>query len=148
MKQRGFTIVEIIIVLIVLGILATIGGLAWHKAQANAMDSKVKSDIAIITDAIEQYYQDNGQYPFPVTGSCAGYSNWRHCRNGEIASILVPRYLKEVPKNSNGKHYEYHTDKVPARYGLKADMSSGKCITGKDIHANWRSDGYTRDCSL
>lgn len=59
----GFTIVELLIVIVVIAILAAITIVAYNGIQAQARDSQRKSDVASIAKALELYYIKNGQYP-------------------------------------------------------------------------------------
>ncbi len=61
--QRGFTIVEIIVIIVVITILATISLVTYHSVQAGANDKAREADVAAIMDALEKYYQKNGEYP-------------------------------------------------------------------------------------
>ncbi len=65
MKQSksGFTIVEILIVLVVIGILASIVIVSYSQVQARARDARRKTDISNMIKALEIYYSDNGSYP-------------------------------------------------------------------------------------
>lgn len=61
--SKGFTLVELIIVIIVIGILSTIGIISFSGVQAKARDSQRASQVNIIADALEKYYNQNGEYP-------------------------------------------------------------------------------------
>jgi len=61
--KRGFTIVELIIVLVVIGILATVVFVGYSQVTSNASDVAVKSDLQKIDDAMKVYKLDNGVYP-------------------------------------------------------------------------------------
>jgi prepilin-type N-terminal cleavage/methylation domain-containing protein len=66
--QKGFTIVELLIVIVVIGILAAITIVAYSGIQNRASDASVQSDLANITKAFEIFKIDNGQYPTAVPG--------------------------------------------------------------------------------
>ena len=67
-KQRGFTIVELLIVVVVIGILAAIVVVGYGAVTNSAHDASVKSDLQQIDDAFKQYSLDN-QGVFPHTAS-------------------------------------------------------------------------------
>lgn len=62
-KNRGFTIVELLIVIVVIGILATITIVAYNGIQVRARDADRASDISTIKKKLEIYYASNGSYP-------------------------------------------------------------------------------------
>jgi type IV pilus assembly protein PilA len=62
-KQRGFTIVELLIVIVVIGILAAIVITSFAGVQAKARDAKRQTDIRALAAQLEKYYADNNGYP-------------------------------------------------------------------------------------
>lgn len=67
MKPRGFTIVEIVITLTIMGILMVLAVVNLTGTQANGRDAKRKSDIETIAINLENYYNSgSGEYP-PIT---------------------------------------------------------------------------------
>lgn len=62
-KQKGFTIVELLIVIVVIGILAAIVIVTFTGVQKKARDSDRKSDINATSGLLEVYFADKGQYP-------------------------------------------------------------------------------------
>lgn len=75
-SRLGFTITELLIVIIVIGILAAITVVQYNGVQVRARDAQRRTDVANITKALEQYYADNGSYPIASgTGSIID-SNW------------------------------------------------------------------------
>lgn len=60
---RGFTIVELLIVVVVIAILATIVLVSYRGVTARAKDAKIQSEIKQIDDNLRAYYLTNGEYP-------------------------------------------------------------------------------------
>lgn len=68
-KQTGFTIVELLIVIVVIGILATIAIVAYNGVQGQAHDSTIKSNLSNFSKQIELYatMENGGLYPVGTT---------------------------------------------------------------------------------
>ena len=62
-RQRGFTLVELIIVIAVISALTAIAVVAYTNVQKQARDNERSVDVAAIMDALERYYDRNGEYP-------------------------------------------------------------------------------------
>lgn len=62
-KQDGFTIVELLIVIVVIGILAALVLNTFGNIQARARDTERKTDVNGIHSQLEVYHADNGYYP-------------------------------------------------------------------------------------
>ena len=95
-KQRGFTIVELLIVIVVIAILAAITIVAFNGIQKRGSDSQRKSDIAAITKALELYYIDNGRYP-AGSGSTTINNSWSTTADTSwqnLATALAPYAVK------------------------------------------------------
>lgn len=61
--NRGFTIVELLIVIVVIGILATLVVTTYSGIQQKTRDTARKTDIAAIYGQVEAYQTENGRYP-------------------------------------------------------------------------------------
>jgi general secretion pathway protein G len=59
----GFTLIELMIVMAIMGILITIAAPNLKKSIIRARESVLREDLFQIRDAIDQYYADNGKYP-------------------------------------------------------------------------------------
>jgi general secretion pathway protein G len=59
----GFTMIELLIVLSLIVILASMGMSQYHSSVVYAKESTLKEDLFRMRDAIDQYYADKGQYP-------------------------------------------------------------------------------------
>ncbi|MCA9344123.1 MAG: prepilin-type N-terminal cleavage/methylation domain-containing protein [Candidatus Nomurabacteria bacterium] len=62
-KQRGFTIVELLIVIVVIGILAALVITTYSGIQQKGRDTERQTDIKAIHGQLEAYYAQNGHYP-------------------------------------------------------------------------------------
>ena len=62
-KQSGFTIVELLIVIVIIGILATLVIVTFSGVQQKARDSERKTDINAIAGQLEAAYATTGYYP-------------------------------------------------------------------------------------
>ncbi len=70
-KQAGFTIVELLIVIVIIGILAAIGFVSYSNATKKARDTERASDVKAIAAKAEEYYASDatnaGSYPADCT---------------------------------------------------------------------------------
>ena len=62
-RSRGFTLVELLVVVAIIGLLATLSVLALGSARVRARDAKRLSDIKTVQTALELYHNDQGRYP-------------------------------------------------------------------------------------
>ena len=63
LKQQGFTIVELLIVIVVIGILAALVITTFTGIQRKARDTERETDIKALHSQVEAYYAQNGGYP-------------------------------------------------------------------------------------
>jgi len=73
-KQKGFTIVELLIVIVVIGILAGLVVTTFTGIQQKARNTERETDIKAIHGQVEAYYAQNGKYP---TLGNLNDSSWR-----------------------------------------------------------------------
>lgn len=62
-KEQGFTIVELLIVIVVIGILAALVVTTFTGIQQKARNTERQTDIKAIHGQVEAYYAQNGRYP-------------------------------------------------------------------------------------
>lgn len=87
-KHTGFTIVELLIVIVVIAILAAITVVAYTGVQERARDSKIKSDISTIVRAIQAARTTEGKTLAEITGSGAtGVVCWGKANGTDLAAL-------------------------------------------------------------
>ena len=62
-NSRGFTLIELMIVMSLIAVLAGIGLTMYANSQTRAREAVLKEDLFRLRDAIDQYYADKSQYP-------------------------------------------------------------------------------------
>lgn len=127
LDDGGFTIVELLIVIVVIGILAAITIVAFNGIQARAAYTAYKSDIQSINKAIQLYYADNGSYPTNGTSTC---SVGNTTSNVDFVFNLVPTYLAKtpVPRNYGNNYYAYCHRADGSNYKLIRLVSGGSTL--------------------
>ena len=121
MKKKGFTILEILVVLAVLAILIGIAVPRIKGMQEQANITKAKSELKTIQTAIESYYINKGSYP-DTSDTIAAYI---------LATSGIPQILSEAlldPFNPNGSEYSYFlhdNDKYYVVYSVGMDGLGG-----------------------
>lgn len=136
-KQRGFTLIEIMVVVVILGILAALVVPQVMNRPDQAKVTVAKGDIKAIAAALDMYKLDNFNYPSTQQGLNALVEkpsgspqprNWN--RDG---------YLKRVPKDPWGNDYQYLSPGTQGPfdlYSLGADGKQGVNDLNADI-GNW-----------
>ncbi|WP_321790255.1 type II secretion system protein [Burkholderia pyrrocinia] len=78
-RSRGFTLIEIVVVMAIIGLLLTLAVPRYMHSIERGKEQVRQQNIAVMRNAIDQYYGDNGQYP-------------------ETLDVLVAKhYLRSVP---------------------------------------------------
>lgn len=123
---RGFTIVEIIIVITVIGILAGIGIVSYSGMQARARDTERKADVDSMAAALETYYEQFGKYPSHATiADTTGGSFISQRGDG----LRLPAAALTAPGDTSldANYYSYTLDPTttPSKYGYRAFQGTG-----------------------
>jgi prepilin-type N-terminal cleavage/methylation domain-containing protein len=66
-SKSGFTIVEVILTVVIVGILAGISIFSFLKVQQQAQDNQRSTNATLISESLEKYFQKNGEYPSVAT---------------------------------------------------------------------------------
>ena|SRR6187200_2292641 len=62
-RMRGFTLIEMLIVMTLIVVLASVGLIAYQTSVRRGREAVLKEDLYRMRDAIDQYYADKGKYP-------------------------------------------------------------------------------------
>lgn len=66
-RIRAFTLIELIVVLAIVGLLASIVAPRYHRSVDNAREASLRTSLQVMRDAIDKYVGDTGQYPASMT---------------------------------------------------------------------------------
>lgn len=122
-RQQGFTLLELLVVLMIIALLAGFVGPRLFSQVDQAKDKTALSQMKSLSDALSQYRLDVGQYPSETQGLKSlttrpnGVTNWRG-----------PYLSKAVPMDPWGNPYQWHN---PTR-GKNAVYEVELLATGND----------------
>ena len=80
-RRRGFTLIEILIVITIIGILVTLAQPSFNRAVTAAKEATLKENLFILRDVIDQFYADNTKYP------------------ASLSELVEKGYIRQVPKD-------------------------------------------------
>ncbi len=136
-KNKGFTLIELIISIGILGILAVAALLALNPfAQfQKANDLRRKSDLAQVQRALESYYQDNKSYP----ALCSDGTFRMQDNSGCISwGSSWAKYMNLVPKDpATGTSYAYMPSTSLQSYYLYASLDRASTDLKACDKGNW-----------
>ena len=118
-RRAGFTLVELMVVIVIIGLLATVVAINVLPAQGKAMVGKAKADISTLEQAIETYRLDNLTFPTDQQGlqalvaPPAGLTQPERYREGG--------YVRHLPEDPWGNAYQYRR---PSAHGGQFDVFS------------------------
>lgn len=134
--QQGFTLIEIMVVVIIIGLLAAIIGPQVMGRVDDAKITKVQSDVQAIESGLTLYKLDNFRYPTTEQGLRALVEK---PADPNVRNWKAPGYLKRLNKDPWGNDYQYAS---PGSHGefdvfsLGADGQAGGEGADADI-GNW-----------
>ncbi len=130
--QEGFTLIELMVVILIIGLLATIVVQSLRGATDKAKTTKAEADIAELKTALDRYYLDNGNYPTTeqglqslVTAPTSGPIPANYEDGGYVQSIPNDPWGHPYVYQSDGNTYtleSYGADGQPGGTGKNADI--------------------------
>ena len=94
--QSGFTIIELIVVILVVGIIAGISVVSYLGISQNAIASSLKTDLTNASDQLKLYKLDNGEYP--TDNNCSSSTPPNICLKSSPGNVLT--YISPSPYTS------------------------------------------------
>lgn len=128
-REDGFTLVELMVVLVIIGLLATVVLINVMPSQDRAMATKAKADIATLEQAMEMYRLDNFTYPSDLAALTAAPAGGTRA-GGYVKSIPTdpwkrPYQLAVPGRNGAFDIFSLGADGAPGGDGENADIYSG-----------------------
>lgn len=146
-RNKGFTLLELLVVIVILGILATYVGSRIMGKPEEARQTQAKIQIQALENALNMYRLDNGEYPSTEQGLKALVEkpsigniprSWRE--GGYLEKSTVPRdpwkndyaYLNPGVRNPNSFDlFSYGADNQPGGEGKDADIGNWEVDTAQ-----------------
>jgi general secretion pathway protein G len=117
--MRGFTLIEVLIVMSILGILISIAAPNLRNSIIRAREAVLRENLFEMREAIDQYYADNGKYP------------------ADLPALINPEdrsksYLRELPKDPFTGSIDWITVMVEGDDGGVFDVHSASDLIAMD----------------
>lgn len=138
--ETGFTLLEIMVVVVILGILATMVAPQILGRADDARITKAKSDIVSLEAALDLYQLDN--YVYPTTSQGLEALETKPTEAPEARNYKTGGYVKSLPKDPWGQEYLFLNPGVKGMYDLYTLGADGE-EGGEDANAdigNWRTE--------
>jgi general secretion pathway protein G len=134
-QQAGFTLIEIMVVILILGLLATLVVQSLRGATDKAKRTKAMADIAELKTALDRYYIDNGSYPSSDQGLQALVTP--PSQGTQTANYEEGGYIRRIPNDPWNNPYVYQSDgNTYTLKSLGADGAEGGTGKNADIDAS------------
>lgn len=124
MRNRGFTLLELLFVMVIVALLAGIVGPMLIGSISRAKESTLKEDLRALRKAIDDYYADNGKYP------------------ADLSDLTEKRYLRGVPADPiTERRDSWSLVRTPNKKGADGivDVHSGSELAASDgtFYRDW-----------
>ena len=109
-SRRGFSFIEVMIVVVIIGILAGAVTLSTRHFMDKAKQNRARADLSTYKSALAAFYADNGRYP----------------SNDEGLASLAPKYVEKVHGDPWGHPYQYNQPGRNSAFEIICLGSDGK----------------------
>jgi len=137
-NQSGFSLIEILVVLLIIGLLSTLVAVNVLPSQDKARVEKAKADIAILGNALEMYRLERFNYPNNELGLKALLRSEENYQN----NLNKRGYIRSLPKDPWGNEYQYIIPGKNGEYDLFSMGADGE-VGGEGLNAdigNWNAE--------
>ncbi len=112
---RGFTLIELIVVMAIVALLVSIAAPRYFLSVENARDQSLRTSLRVMRDAIDQFYADKGRYP------------------QSLEELTENRYLREIPEDPiTGRRDSWVMGDVGPDAGAALNAAQGSML---DVHS-------------
>lgn len=125
MRRRGFTLIELIVVMAIVALLTAIATPRYFQSVERARENALKNSLSVMRDAIDQFAADKGRYP------------------RSLAELADVHYVRELPEDPfTGRRDSWIELQPPPDAGVEHglyDVRSGAAGRGSDgrLYADW-----------
>ena len=120
-RSRGFTLVELLVVLAIVGTLLTIAVPSYVASLEHARETALKNSLHVVRAAIDQYHGDRGRYP------------------QTLEELVSARYLRSIPVDPISGAADQWVLETSGEGGGLRDVKSGAPGNARDgtAYASW-----------
>jgi general secretion pathway protein G len=145
-SQKGFTLLELLVVIVVIGILALLVIPNLTSAPKKARDIQRKTDLRAIQKALEEYFVSNSAYP-TVSGTAGTNAQYLTLTPLTSGNPPILKSLPTDPLNTGVYVYSYSSATPFSSYSVKACLENGADV-GQYTATDATCTGATRSFTL
>jgi prepilin-type N-terminal cleavage/methylation domain-containing protein len=149
-KLRGFTLIEVLVTISIIGILSSIVYASFSDARESSRNKAMTVELKEVQLALETYRAQNDTYPLPACGGTDGsdlVATDSICP-GEYIDGLVPEFIGGLPLSTGSANeicdIEYRTDAMGSWYKLTAV----NCLAGVDVNSGVGPEEPLARCAI
>ena len=140
-RKRGFTLLEVLLVIFILGMLATVAIVALSGTRESAQIKVTKLMLKpTVTSALERYKNDIGHYPTESEGGLEALRKKPSFEDEATGEEWFGQYLTEEPKDGWKKPLKYESDEEGTYYTVTSNGPDMKEGTEDDISVTSKPD--------
>lgn len=122
-RQAGFTLIELMVVMVIIATLLTIAVPRYFTSLENSRETSLRQSLAVMREALDHYYGDTGRYP------------------DSLQALVEKRYLRQLPVDPIVERSDSWVTLPPpaGAEGAVGDVKSGAPGMARDgtAYAEW-----------